>query len=212
MRILTIAAVVLALTGCATAVNESLDRRGVDPRSVLADRISDTRNEAAQAKTAFDKAGAALDALTGLDGAALARQLDEARAAGQDAAIATQDLRLSIDTAKTQGGRYFRKQQEEMALMKPESAAYAAAAEDLAAVEAAHRAFAASLDAAKLRLSPALSLYDTEITTLRSNPTSRNAVDAREVERAATRTAVTGASDSLAAAVAEADRYLEMLK
>jgi hypothetical protein len=212
MRLATIALAAFALLGCATAVNDSLDRRGVDRRSVLADRVTAARDDAAQAKTAFDKARSALDAIAGLDGAPLARQLDQARAAGQDAALATQDLRLTIDTAKTAGERYFKNQNEEMALMKPESAAYAAAAADLAAVETAHRAFAASFDAAKLRLSPALSLYDTEITTLRANPTSRNAVDARQKERAATRTAVTDASDSLAAAVAEADRYLETLK
>lgn len=211
MRVAAIALAAFALLGCATAVNDSLDRRGVDRRSVLTDRVTAARDDAAQARTAFDKARAALEAIEGLDGAALARQLDQARAGGQDAALATQDLRLSIDTAKTAGERYVRKQKEEMALMKPGSAAYAAAAADLAAVETAHRAFVASFGATKLRLSPALSLFDAEVTTLRRNPTSRNAADARLNERAAAGKAVSEASDSLAGAVAEANRYLDTL-
>jgi len=211
MRMLMIA-VSLALAGCATAVNDSLDRRGVDARTTLIERLTEARDDASRAGAAFDKAGDTLDAISGLDGAALARQLDQARAAGQDAALAAQDFRLSLDTAKTAGERYFFKAEEELSLMKTSEENYRAAEAALNATKDAHRDFTSSFDAARLRISPALSLYDAEVTALRRNATSRIAADSRAATRAATIAASKEASNGLAAATAAADRYLGALK
>lgn len=211
MRMLMIAAS-LALAGCATAVNDSLDRRGVDARTLLIERVTETREDAGRASGAFDKAGDALGAIAGLDGAALARQLDQARAAGQNAALAAQDFRLSVDTVKAAGERYFRKAEEELSLMKTSEENFRAAEAALNAAEDAHRDYVSAVDAAKLRLSPALSLYDAEVTALRRNATSRIAAESRAAERAATIAASKDASAGLVAAAAAADRYLGALK
>ena len=211
MRMLLVAAA-LALAGCATAVNDSLDRRGVDAQTMLAERVTTTRADALEASAQIRNAGAALGAIAELDGAALARQLDQARAAGQDAALAAQDFRLSVDTVKAAGERYFRQAEEELSLMKTGEEEIKAAEAKLAAVAGANRDFIAAADAAKLRLSPALSLHDAEVTALRRNATSRIAAEARASERASALRAAESAGDGLAAAAAAADRYLDALK
>lgn len=211
MRMLIFAAA-LVLAGCATAVSDSLDRRGVDAKAMLIERVTTARANAATAGDAAAKAGAALGAIAGLDGPQLARALDAARAAGQDAALAAQDFRLSVDTVKTAGERYFREKEEELSLMKTSEEALRAAQSELAAIDDAHRAFLGAADAANLRLSPALSLHDAEVTTLRRNATSGVAAQSRAATRAAAIRASAEAQDSLAAAAKAADRYLEALK
>lgn len=211
MRMLIFAAA-LALAGCATAVNDSLDRRGIDARTTLIDRITTARDDAGKAGAAVGNAGAALGAIAGLDGAALSRGLDQARAAGQDAALAAQDFRLSVDTVKAAGERYFREADEEMSLMKTSEDTLRAAQAELTAIKDAHLEFLGAAGAARLRLSPALSLYDAEVTALRRNATSRIAAESRAADRAATIGAVAEAQGGLVAAAAAADRYLDALK
>jgi len=205
-------AAALALCGCATAVNESLDRRGVDSRSLLAERLGDVRGDAARADAAFSTAAGALSAIDGLDGAALARRLDQAAAAGQDAALAAQDLRLSVSTANAAAGRYFRKRDEEISLMKTSAENLAAAQAELNALHGADAKFNATFDATRLRLSAALSLYDAETKALRRNATSRIAAEARASERAATLAAVADARSNLSSLVDATDGYLGALK
>lgn len=211
MRMLIISAM-LALSGCATAVNDSLDRRGLDARTILAERVTTARDDAIAAGAAFDKAAKALGAVEGLDGPALARQISEARAAGQDAALTAQDLRLSVETAEAAASRFFQKKSEELALMKTSEENLRAAEAELAALDKSHRAFVVAFNAARLRLSPALSLYDAEVTALRRNATSRIAAEAHAGERASAIKAAREAGMGLAAARKEADRYLQALK
>ncbi len=212
MRILTMFAATLSLSACATAVADSLDRRGVDAKSMLIERVTEARGDAVRAKTSFDQAGAALEAISGLDGAALARQVDTVRAAGQNAALAAQDVRLSSDTVSAAAARFFREKEEELALFKTSDAARAAAEQTLAANAAAHRAYASSLDAVALRLSPALSLIDAEASALRRNPTSAVAAAARTDARAAAIAAARDASDGLGAMIDAADAFTDKIK
>ncbi|MFZ5618488.1 MAG: DUF2959 family protein, partial [Pseudomonadota bacterium] len=162
MRILTIAAA-LTLAGCASAVYDSLERRGVDAKAVLIERVMELRADTAAAKSSMDGAKTALAAIDGLEGAALARQIDHARAAGEDAALAAQGVRLSSDSMKTAAGRYFAAREEELSLLKTSEENLRAAEEELARATGAYRAYVSTLDAASLRLSPALSLYDAEV-------------------------------------------------
>ncbi len=211
MRMLMIFAAALTLAGCATAVYDSLERRGVDARSLHIERVTEARADAATARASFDNAAAALAGVDGIEGSALARQIDEVRAAGQDAALAAQELRLSADTVKSSGARFFRGWEEEIALYEAKDERDAAASR-LAVTAEAHRAFLSSLDAAGFRLSPALSLYDREATALRRSPTSSIAVKARGAERQSAQGAAADASQSLEATIKAADRYLEALK
>lgn len=211
MRIAIFAAA-LALCSCATAVNDSLDRRGIDSRSLLSERLADARSDAARANAAFSAAADKLSAIEGLDGAALARSLDQAAAAGQDAALAAQDLRLSVSSANAAAARYFRKREDEISLMKTSAENIAAAQAELNALHAAGARFNATFDATRLRLSAALSLYDAETTALRRNATSRIAAEARARERAATLAAVADAKANLSSLIDATDGYLGALK
>lgn len=211
MRILTMFAAGLSLAACATAVADSLDRRGVDAGAMLVERASEARGAALRGQDAFDKAAAALAAIDGLDGAALSRQAGAVRAAGAAAALAAQDVRLATDTMEAASGRYFRAKEDELALMTGEQNR-AAAEQALAADAAAHQDFRSTIEAATLRASPALSLYDAEATALRNAPTSGVAAGARASERAAAVAAATEAAKGLGAAVAAGDRFLADLK
>ncbi len=212
MRILTIAVLSLALTGCATAVYDSLDRRGVNSQAILVERAGEFRADAAGAKAAIEKAEASLAGIDGLDGAALSRKIDGTRAAGQDAALAAQDFRLSADSLKAASARYFGAREEELSLMKTSEEALRAAQAQLDASKDAYRSLLSTNDAANLRLSPALSLHDAEVTALRKSPTSGVAADARSAERAAARAAARDAAAGLQAAIAGADKFVGTLK
>lgn len=208
-RTLTIAAL-LALTGCASAVYDSLERRGVDAKIVLLDRVGEARNDALGAATKIESAAATLAAAKGLEGPALARQIDSARAYTQDAAVAAQDLRLSTDTVGASGARYFREWEEEIALYQTPAEQGAAAAK-LKAQADAHKRLGGALSAASLRLSPALAILNDEIAVLRKNPTSGVVVASRAARIDAASAAAAEAAASLRDAGAEADNFLAAL-
>lgn len=212
MRVLTFMALMLALPGCATGVYDSLDRRGVDARSVLAERIAEMRSDAVVARTAVSSAENELAAIDGADGAALAKKIDAARAAGQNAALAAQDLRLSTDSASAASARYFSAREEELAIIKTNEEDLRAAKARLEAGKKAYRTMLDAIDAATFRLSPALSLYDAEMVILKKNPTSGVAARSREAERDAARNAARDAVEGLDRAVAATDRFAESLK
>lgn len=210
LRALTIAAA-LALTGCASAVYDSLERRGVDAKTVLTDRVTDAREDAVAAAAKVEAAGAALAAAKGLEGPALARQLDLARASAQDAAVAAQDVRLSTDTVGANGERYFREWEEEIGLYETPAEQEAARAK-LKAQGAAFGALGGTLRAASLRLSPALTLLNEEVGVLRQNPTSGVVVKSRAARIDAAAASAREAAAALRAAGAEADRFLAALE
>ncbi len=210
LRRLTIAAFALAAAGCASAVYDSLERRGVDAKSVLADRVADARDDASSAATKIEAAGAALRAAKGLEGAALARQIDGARGRAQDAAVAAQDLRLAADTVDAAGDRYFREWEEEIGLYETASER-AAAASRLKAQSEAHRKLGGALGAASLRLSPALTLVNDEIAVLRKNPTSGVVAASRAARIDAAGAAAAEAAKTLRGAASEANAFLAAL-
>lgn len=209
-RILSIAAM-LAAAGCASAVYDSLERRGIDARSVLQSRVVEAQTDASAAAAGIEAAVSALVATRGLEGAPLARQIDAARANAQAAAVAAQDVRLSTETAGAAGARYFREWEEEIGLYETE-AERAAAAARLDSQAKALADLSASLRAAGLRLSPALVLVNDEIAVLRKNPTSGVVVTSRAARIDAAARAAAEAAVSLRAAASEADRFLAALK
>jgi hypothetical protein len=209
LRTLTIAAL-LALAGCASAVYDSLERRGVDAKSVLVDRVGDARDDALAAASKIEAAAGALAAAKGLEGPALARQIDLARAGAQDAAVAAQDLRLSTDTVGASGARYFTEWEEEIGLYQTRAEQDAAAAKLKAQAEA-HRKLGAALGAASLRLSPALTILNDEVAVLRKNPTSGVVVASRAARIDAASASAAEAAAALRGAGAEADRFLAAL-
>ncbi len=211
MRMLMIAAAVL-MSGCASAVYDSLDRRGVDSADVLVQRADALRADIRESEMSLSRAADALAAVEGLDGAALARRLDIARSEGQNAALDAQDTRLSADSLKAASARYFADKERGLSLMNPDDPGYVAAADQLAAERSANRAFLSAVDAANLRISPALSLYDAEVTALRKAPTSGAVAAARAQSRASAVRAAREAAQSLNAAGVEADRFLAALK
>lgn len=208
-RSLMIAAAI-AMTGCASAVYDSLERRGVDARIVLADRVGDAREDALAAAAKAETAGASLAAAKGLEGAALARQLDAARAAAQDVAVAAQDVRLSADTVSASGARYIREWEEEISLYQTPAERSAAAAHLKSQAERLDN-LEGSFAAASLRLSPTLSLLNDEIAVLRQNPTSGVVVRSRAARIDAAASASTEAAAALRAAGEDADRFLAAL-
>ena len=211
MRLLMFA-FVLSLCGCATAVNDSLDRRGVDPGALLTKRIDEARNRASQTEKAFAEAVGALAKIDRLEGAELAHQLDLARAAGQNSSVATQELRLSVNSAKEAAARYFKRRSNELALTKSNTEAAAAMEFTLRIANERHKNFVVAFNAANLRLSPALKLYNSEVAKLRENATSQIAAEARKDERASAINAVDDARDGLAGIVITAEDYREAIK
>lgn len=200
----------LLAAGCASAVYDSLERRGVDAKIVLEGRVRDARDDALAAASKLDAASAALTAAKGLEGASLARQIDAARAGAQDAAIAAQDVRLSADTVGASGARYFQQSEEEIALYDT-AAERDAAANRLKAQASAHKQLGGALGAAILRLSPALTLLNEEVAALRKNPTSGVLVRSRESRIDAAGASARDATSALREAAAEADRFLAAL-
>lgn len=209
LRALTIAAM-LALAGCASAVYDSLERRGVDAKTVLTGRTQEARDDALAAAARIETAAGALSAVRGLEGPALARQIDAARAGAQDAALAAQDLRLSTDTVGASGARYFAEWEEEIGLYQTQAEQDGAAAK-LKTQADAHRKLGAALSAASLRLSPALTILNDEIAVLRKNPTSGVVVASRAARIDAAGAAAAEAAAALRSAGAEADCFLAAL-
>ena len=204
------AALALLASGCASAVYDSLDRRGVDAKTILADRVADARDDALAAAAKVDAAAAALSAAKSLDGPELARQLSAALGASQDAAVAAQDLRLSTNAAGASGARYFEVWEQEIGLLDSATERDAESSR-LKAQADAHRKLGAALNAASLRLSPALSLINEEVATLRKSPTSGVAARSRAGRIDAASAASGEAAAGSREAAAEADRFLAVL-
>ncbi len=209
-RLFLLAAFALLSAGCASAVYDSLDRRGVDAKTVLAGRVTDARDDALAAAGKVEAASAALGAAKSLDGADLARQLSAALGASQAAAGAAQDLRLSTNSAGASGARYFEAWEQEIALLDSATERDAAAGR-LKAQADAHMRLGAALNGASLRLSPALSLLNEEVAALRKSPTSGVAVKSRAGRIDAAAAASGDAAAGLRDAAAEAERFLSTL-
>jgi hypothetical protein len=209
-RLFLVTALALLAAGCASAVYDSLDRRGVDAKTILADRVADARDDAVAAATKVEAAAAALSAAKGLDGPDLARQLSAALGASQDAAVAAQDLRLSTGAAGASGARYFEAWEKEITLLDSATERDSAAGR-LKAQADAHRKLGAALNAASLRLSPALTLLNDEVTALRKSPTSGVAARSRAGRIDAAAAASGDAAAGLREAAAEAERFLAAL-
>ena len=171
MRAIAILCITLILTGCASAVYDSLDRRGVSSSDILKQRLDEFRADATAGEKSLSDAIAALDAIEGLDREPLALQLNRTRAAGNDAALASQQFRLSSDSLEAAASRYFKDKQDELAALAGDDQAAQTFKSKLDASQTAFRSLSKTIDGAKLRLSPALSLYDAEVTALRSKPT-----------------------------------------
>lgn len=209
-RRLFVAALALMVSACASAVYDSLERRGVDAKTILADRVSDARDDALTAAAKVEAAAAALNAAKSLEGPGLSRQINIALGNTQDAAVAAQDLRLSTDTAGASGARYFEAWEQEIGLYET-AAERDAAATRLKAQADAHRKLGSALGAASLRLSPALTLLNDEVSALRKSPTSGVVVRSRAGRIDAAAAASADASSALREAAAEADRFLAAL-
>lgn len=206
LRALTIAAA-LALTGCASAVYDSLERRGVDARAVLIDRVGDARDDAVLTATRLEAAARELSDAKTLEGPMLARQLDMARASAQDAAVAAQDLRLSGESMSASGARYLREWEEEIALYQTPDEKEAAAAKLKAQAEALDQ-LSVLFSTANLSVSPALTLLNEEIAELRKNPTSGVVVTSRAGRIDAATDAAVEAARVLRNISLGADRFL----
>lgn len=205
-----VTALALLAAGCASAVYDSLDRRGVDAKAILADRVADAQGDARAAAGKVEAAAAALSAAKSLDGPDLARQLSAALGASQDAAVAAQDLRLSTGAAGESGARYFEAWEEEIGLLESATERDAALGR-LKAQADAHRKLGAALNGAILRLSPALSLLNEEAATLRKTPTSGVAARSRAGRIDAAAASSGEAAAALREAAAEAERFLAVL-
>lgn len=210
-RRLFVAALALLAGGCASAVYDSLERRGVDAKSILEGHVEDVRRKSAAAAASAANAADTLSAAKTLDGPALARQLDKALGETQDLAVAAQDLRLSTNTVGASGARYFEAWEKEISLYETPAERDAAAGR-LKAQADAHRRLGAALSAANLRLSPALSLLRQETAALRKSPTSGVLARSRAGRVDAAAAAAGDAAVALREAAAEAERFLAAIK
>jgi len=207
MRAIAIVCITLFLTGCASAVYDSLDRRGVSSTDILQQRLVEFRSDAIAGEKSLNNAVAALDAIEGLDREPLALQLNRTRAAGNDAALASQQFRLSSDSLEAAASRYFDDQHSELSALKSDDQSLQAKKSKLDASEKAFRSLSQTIDATKLRLSPALSLYDAEVTALRRKPTDGAFAASRASKRDAAKSASKEVADSLKRVLSEAAAF-----
>ncbi|MEQ8748187.1 MAG: DUF2959 family protein [Amphiplicatus sp.] len=105
MRRLVIAAL-LALTGCATAVSDSLERRGVTPEEKAMEQAAAAGETAARAGAALQNAGAAMKAVANADAATIGQRTAALDAACSAAARDAQELRIDMRAAQSAGGRW----------------------------------------------------------------------------------------------------------
>lgn len=195
MRLTFLAAAVLSLSSCATAVYDSLDRRGVDAAQILDARISAVRDDATAAIQSLNTERNAIAAIGGLDGAPLARHLDKAKAAHGDASIAAQSYRLTIDNARLAGDRYLNAKTEEIRYL--DASEISAARDALNSAMAVLGNFHSAATAARLAISPALTVSNQEISLLRQHSTSGAFAASRTTERQTAINALSNATDML---------------
>jgi hypothetical protein len=202
MRIIAIIAAALAVASCASAVHDSLERRGVDSGAVLQIRVDEAVSDARLARASLKNAADALRAVDSLSESALPRQIEKIYAAGADAGVRAQDLRASTDSMKSAGARFLSDRAAEIGFM--DDPAHKAA--EQAKLDAARDARTRILDAftgANLRANAAVTVYNAEAAFMRRN-ISAAAVASRASERASALSLAEDAISALDSAISQA--------
>lgn len=204
MRRTIIAAALLVAAGCATAVSDSLERRGVSTRDVAMQRLDAVADAAENSASSLRRADSELIAVAGLDGSALANQIGKAGAACDGAAHAAQNLRIEMRTARDAGARWFTSWNADLAYQSTEARRREEAALD--AAKARHLRLMADFDLAAAATDGAVAKCADETDFLKKNP-SKLAASAHRGAREAFSAAAADAIRRLNAARAEATLF-----
>ncbi len=210
MRVIMLS-MLLALSACASNVYDSLDRRGIDSADIFAQRVSELNLRLGTTRTEMEKAGAAMAAINGQDGAALSRSLTIARAAYQDALAASENMRLASDSMSAAASRYFSDRERDISLLPEGGESARAAQAQLQSVGAAYNTYLSHLKSARVRLSPAITVYGAEVETLRRSPTSGAVAASRASSRDAIAEAILSATSNLDLAIESGNTLMTAL-
>ncbi|MCB2114607.1 MAG: hypothetical protein KDD85_13830 [Parvularculaceae bacterium] len=203
--------IMLPIAGCASAVYDSLGRRGVDSTEILLKRLAQFETDARAGEAAMREAGAALEAVESLDGEALARRIARIRGAADNAALAAQQFRLSSGSLAAATSRYFSDRDDELDLYRDENRRTVQLGARLRAARSAHLSLSRSNDEAQALSPPALRLIDAEAAALRAAPTSAALAASRAGARAQAVKAAQDAAHALARASDNAAEFSAVL-
>lgn len=193
------------VAGCASAVSDSLARRGQSPDAVAGRQIDAAGRTASRLAVALADAGAAAETLGAAHAGDLGRRASSLDAACSTAAREAQTLRIGIDTMRAAARRGFADRE----IAAQNAPAAARESERIAADRARFDRVAEDFDRASHAADSAVSACGAEARYAIRNPNAA-AVAARRAERAAFTARAAAARAQLDAAASAARAYLAL--
>ena len=201
-----ICSLLILVTGCATAYYDALERRGIEKRDILADRVTEARTEQAKAQAVFTTALDEFRALVKVDAPALEAKYDDmVKALDQSTKQATQ-VRQRIDAVDDVGRRLFREWESELKLFESDDLRRRSQTQLIATQRDYDRLMSAMNQAAD-SMDPVLSIYRDQVLFLKHNLNAR-AISSLEPERAQIEARVEKLVEEMNLAINEADSFI----
>ena len=204
-----IAAMALALSGCASTYYGTLERFGLEKRDILVDRVKDARSEQADAQETFASALDEFRALVEVDGGALEQQYDKMNASYKRSQKQAADVRARIKAVNDVGDRLFTEWEKELALYESPDLRRRSS-EQLSATRSDYTQLLAAMNRAAAKMDPVLELYQDQVLFLKHNLNAR-AISSLETETIKIEQRVEALIAEMNAAIAEADAFIESM-
>ncbi len=201
-----IAAACAALAGCATAVSDSLERRGTTPQAQAMEQVSVAGDTAARTGAALQNAAAAMKAVANADEGAIGQRIAALDASCGAAAREAQELRIDMRAAQSAGGRWLNEWERQSAYDIDDDDMRQRNAVDLGGARARFDRLMADFARAADTADKAVSLCGSETSFLTKNANPLAAASRRN-QRAAFAEAVADAQRRLNAAKNEAASF-----
>lgn len=206
---LSLAALLLIVTGCQSVYYASMEKLGIEKRELMVDRVEDARDEQADAKETFADALEAFTALTEYKGGDLEAVYSKINAAYEDSLKAAARVSKRIDKVESVAEALFAEWEQELDAY--ESASLRRSSErSLRETRASYSGMINKMRKAEASMSPVVELFEDQVLYLKHNLNAR-AIAALDVEVVKIQEEVASLVKEMEASIDEANAFMSRL-
>lgn len=207
---LPLLAVVLLLSGCASAYYNTMETFGVHKRDILVDRVEDARDAQQEGQKQFESALAQFRSVIEVNAGELEKTYDQLNSEYKQSVASAERIRERIDAIEKVAGALFKEWEEELdsyssANLRRDSE------QKLKTTKRKYKQMIELMKTSEKRLDPVLQAMEDQVLFLKHNLNTR-AIDSLRQEVVRIDNDVEQLVAALKQSIAEADRFIQTMK
>lgn len=210
IRLFAAALLTFTLTACASAYYDAMERRGVEKRDILVERIIEARAAQAETQIVFTNALDQFRSLIDVEAGGLEHKYDAMKISLNQSQKQAEAVRNRINAVNAVGRRLFKEWEGELNLYESADLRKRSR-EQLVTARSEYDALMRAMENAAAKMAPVISIYSDQVLFLKHNLNAR-AVSSLEVERDEIETRVNALVDEMNAAIAQADTFIATME